>query len=257
MAKRAHLDRRVEEALFSVVIMQAHLASSGVLSGAPRAVLADDHLMVMEGIAHLLADTVRLVALAATGRALADAIARTTPDLVITDVNMPHGNGLDVLKAVRAAGNQTPFIFLTMHAEGPLVASILREGANGYVLKSAAGEELLRAIHDVLAGRTYVTPLLSAKMLSSFAVARYRLTAKQHEVLTLTGRGLRSKQIAALLAISVRTVEAHRYALMQIFEAHSVLELVRKAADLGCVVASQSNDMDVSKSFAPDEIDAK
>jgi DNA-binding NarL/FixJ family response regulator len=198
--------------------------------------------MVMEGIANLLADTVRLVALAATGRALIDAIQRTTPDVVITDVSMPYGNGLHVLKAVRATGNLTPFIFLTMHAEGPLVASILREGANGYVLKSGAGEELLRAIHIVLAGGIYVTPSLTAKMLSSFAVTRYRLTAKQQEVLALTGRGLRSKQIADHLAISVRTVEAHRYTLMQIFEAHSVLELVRKASDLGCVVASSSDE---------------
>jgi len=79
-------------------------------------------------------------------------------------------------------------------------------------------------------------------MLSSFAVTRYRLTAKQQEVLALTGRGLRSKQIADHLAISVRTVEAHRYTLMQIFEAHSVLELVRKASDLGCVVASSSDE---------------
>jgi DNA-binding NarL/FixJ family response regulator len=203
----------------------------------PRAVLADDHLIVMEGIAKLLEEKVRLVALAATGRALLDAIRRTSPDIIIADVNMPHGNGIDALKSVRAAGSQTPFLFLSMHAEGPLVAGVMRAGASGYVLKSAAGDELLRAVDAVLAGGTYVSPSLSAKMLSRFSVDRYRLTPKQDQILHLTGRGLRSKQIAAKLAISTKTVEAHRYALMQIFEVHSALELVRRATDLGCMIA--------------------
>jgi DNA-binding NarL/FixJ family response regulator len=201
-----------------------------------RAVLADDHLMVMEGIAELLAERVQLVALTATGRALVDAVGRTSPDLVITDVNMPQGSGVDALKSVRATGGRTPFIFLTMHAEGPLVASIMRAGASGYVLKSAAGEELLRAVDVVLAGGTYVTPSLGARMLNRFSVERYRLTTKQEQILHLTGRGLRSKQIAAMLGVSARTVEAHRYTLMQMFEVHSVLELVSRATDLGCMV---------------------
>lgn len=85
-------------------------------SSLPRAVLADDHLMVMEGVAELLAERVQLVALAATGRALVDAIQRTSPDLVITDITMPHGSGVDALKSLRAAGNRTPFLFLSMHA---------------------------------------------------------------------------------------------------------------------------------------------
>jgi DNA-binding NarL/FixJ family response regulator len=215
-------------------------------SALPRAVLADDHLMVMEGIAELLAERVRLVALAATGRALVDAIERTVPDPVIADVNMPHGSGLDAMKSVQAAGARTPFLFLTMHAEGPLVASVMRAGASGYVLKSAAGEELLHAVDVVLGGGTYVTPSLGARMLGSFAVERYRLTAKQDQILHLTGRGLRSKQIAAMLGVSIRTVEAHRYTLMQIFEAHSVLELVRRATCLGCMVVCASDEQETT-----------
>jgi DNA-binding NarL/FixJ family response regulator len=135
----------------------------------------------MEGIAELLAERVRLVALAATGRALVDAVGRTAPDLVITDVNMPHGSGVDAMKSVRAAGARTPFLFLTMHAEGPLVASVMRAGASGYVLKSAAGEELLQAVDVVLAGGTYVTPKLGGKMLGRFSVQRYRLTPNQDQ----------------------------------------------------------------------------
>lgn len=106
----------------------------------------------MEGIAELLAARVQLVTLASTGRDLVYAIGRTSPDLVITDFNMPHGSGVDAMKSVRAAGTKLPFLLLSMHAEGPLVASILRAGARGYVLKSAAGDELLRAVDVVLAG---------------------------------------------------------------------------------------------------------
>lgn len=224
--------------------MHGTRATSESISSLPRAVLADDHIMVMEGIAVLLANTVQLVALASTGRALVDAIHRTSPDIALSDLSMPHGTGLDALKSVRAAGNPLPFVFLTMHAEGPLVASILRAGTNGYVLKTAAGDELVLAIKDVLAGATYVTPTLSARMLRSFSVERYRLSPKQAEVLALTGHGLRPKQIAERLAISVRTVESHKYCLMQIFEVHSVLELVRKATELGCMVTGVSHDFE-------------
>jgi len=129
--------------------------------------------MVMEGIAELLAATVQFVTLASTGRDLVYAIGRTSPDLVITDFNMPHGSGVDAMKSVRAAGTKLPFLLLSMHAEGPLVASILRAGASGYVLKSAAGDELLRAVDVVLAG-TYVTPSLGAKILGRLSVERYR-----------------------------------------------------------------------------------
>jgi DNA-binding NarL/FixJ family response regulator len=215
-------------------------------SSLPRAVLADDHLMVMEGIAKLLAERIQLVAVAATGRALVDAIGRTPPDLAITDVNMPQGSGIDAMKSVRTAGGRTPFLFLTMHAEGPLVASVMRAGASGYVLKSAAGEELLKAVDGVLGGGTDVTPSLGAKMLGGFSVQRYRLTPKQEQILRLTGRGLRSKQIAARLGLSTRTVEAHRYTLMQIFEVHSVLELVQRATHLGCFMACTSNELETT-----------
>jgi DNA-binding NarL/FixJ family response regulator len=139
-------------------------------SSLPRAVLADDHLMVMEGIAELLAERIQLVALAATGRALV----------------------------------------------------------------------------VVLGGGTYLTPSLGAKMLGGFSVQRYRLTPKQEHILRLTGRGLRSQQIAARLEVSARTVEAHRYTLMQIFEVHSVVELAQRATHLGCLVACGSEELETT-----------
>jgi len=146
---------------------------------------------------------------------------------------MPGMSGLDVLKQLRSEGSRVPFIFLTMHAEPALAAAAMRAGANGYVLKYAAGKDLVTAVRQVLAGGVYVTPSLGARYLSSQLQEIHNLTAKQREVLRLVGRGLRSKQIAADLGLSVRTVEAHKYTMMQILGVHSTLELVRRSEELG------------------------
>lgn len=199
----------------------------------PRIVFADDHRMVAEGIERLLDDSFELAALAQDGRSLLDMIERESPDLILSDINMPGGNGLEVLKTLRSQGNETPFVFLTMHAEPALAAAAMRAGANGYVLKLSAGEELLSALRLVLAGGTYVTPSLGARYLRGRMTDLHELTPKQREVLRLVGSGLRSKQIAAQLGLSVRTVEAHKYTIMQILDVHSTLELVRRSEDLG------------------------
>jgi DNA-binding NarL/FixJ family response regulator len=199
----------------------------------PRLLVADDHRIVAEGIKHLLEDEFELLDIVVDGQALIEAIDRCKPDLVISDINMPGRNGLDVLKQIRAAGGRTPFIFLTMHAEPALAASAMSAGANGYVLKYSAGEDLLTAVNQVLRGGTYVTPSLGARFVSGQLYEFNSLTAKQREVLRLVGRGLRSKQIAGDLGISVRTVEAHKYTMMQILSVHSTLELVRRSEELG------------------------
>lgn len=199
----------------------------------PRVVYADDHRMVAEGIERLLDGTAELVGITQDGPGLLALVRREKPDLVLSDVNMPGGNGLDVLKTLRAEGDRTPFVFLTMHAEPALAASAMRAGANGYVLKEAAGEELLNALRQVLAGATYVTPSLGHQNLQAHSLGMQELTPKQLEVLRLVAGGLRSKQIAERLGLSVRTVEAHKYTIMQILDVHSTLELVRRAEDLG------------------------
>lgn len=195
--------------------------------------IADDHRIVAEGIEHILADDYELLAVVADGHALVDTVRRLKPDVVIADINMPTCSGLDALKQLRSENNKTPFILLTMHAEPALASSAMRSGASGYVLKMSAGEDLLDAIQQVLAGSTYVTPSLGARFLCSNARDIQNLTTKQCAVLRLVGRGLRSKQIAAELGLSVRTVEAHKYTMMQMFGVHSTLEMVRKAEELG------------------------
>ncbi|HEV7489746.1 MAG TPA: response regulator transcription factor [Rhodanobacteraceae bacterium] len=199
----------------------------------PRLVIADDHCMVAEGIERILVEDFELLAVAGDGDALLSAVRRLKPDLVISDISMPGQSGLDVLKELRAEGSSIPFIFLTMHAEPALAAAAMRAGANGYVLKYAAGKDLMTAVRQVLAGGVYVTPSLGARYLGSQLQEIHNLTTKQREVLRLVGRGLRSKQIAAQLGLSVRTVEAHKYTMMQILGVHSTLELVRRSEELG------------------------
>jgi len=199
----------------------------------PRLVIADDHCMVAEGIERILVDDFELLEVASDGDALLEGIRRLKPDIVISDISMPGRSGLDVLKELRAEGSRVPFIFLTMHAEPALAAAAMRAGANGYVLKYAAGKDLVAAVRQVLAGGVYVTPSLGARYLGCQLQEIHNLTAKQREVLRLVGRGLRSKQIAADLGLSVRTVEAHKYTMMQILGVHSTLELVRRSEELG------------------------
>jgi DNA-binding NarL/FixJ family response regulator len=199
----------------------------------PRVVYADDHRMVAEGIERLLAGTCELIGISQDGPGLLDLVHNERPDLILSDVNMPGGSGLDVLKTLRGEGNRTPFVFLTMHAEPALAATAMRAGANGYVLKESAGEELLTALRHVFAGSTYVTPSLGTRYLHADTLGMQELTPKQLEVLRLVGAGLRSRQIAERLGLSVRTVEAHKYTIMQILDVHSTLELVRRAEDLG------------------------
>ncbi|WP_240732343.1 response regulator [Dyella terrae] len=186
-----------------------------------------------EGIEHILAEDYELLAVVSDGYALIDTVRRLEPDVVIADINMPGCSGLDALKQLRSENNRTPFILLTMHAEPALASSAMRSGASGYVLKMSAGEDLIDAIQQVLAGSTYVTPSLGARFLCSNARDIQNLTTKQCAVLRLVGKGLRSKQIAAELGLSVRTVEAHKYTMMQMFGVHSTLEMVRKAEELG------------------------
>ncbi|WP_246022877.1 response regulator [Cognatilysobacter terrigena] len=203
-------------------------------SDRPRIVLADDHRLVAEGVQRLLQDEFELVACVASGAALLDAVRQYAPDLVVTDLAMPDRNGLSVMRELRDGGITVPFVFLTMHAEPALAEQALRAGASGYVLKSSAGEELLRAIHAVRGGRTYITPTLAAHVIAAPVHGRKQaLTEKQKQVLQLVCAGLRSKQVAAELGVSVRTVESHRYAIMQALDVHSTVELVRKAEEYG------------------------
>ncbi len=206
-------------------------------SASPRArvLIADDHLLVAEGLQRLLADGFELCGVVKDGQELIEAVRSVRPDVVVADISMPNMSGIDAMRALRNEDDETPFVFLTMHGEPALAAEALRLGASGYVLKTAAGDQLVHALHEALAGRTYVSPTLGAQAFAKTPDQRYTLTDKQLQVLALVSLGLRSKQIAYELGLSVRTVESHKYTIMQTLDVHNTVELVRKAEQSGLV----------------------
>jgi len=209
--------------------------ADAVLSHRRRLVLADDHLLVAQGVERLLLEYFDVVALVFDGESLLDAVRRQVPDLVIADISMPGMTGIDVMRRAHGEGLEIPFIFLTMHADSDMATRAICAGGCGYVLKNSAGEELLYAAQQVLEGRTYVTPTLAANAITTSQRRRHSLTDKQQRVLEYVARGMRSKQIAFELGVSVRTVESHKYAIMQELGVHGTLELVRRAEQEGLI----------------------
>src|SRR3954468_7436831 len=127
----------------------------------PRVLLADDHAIVAEGLRHLLKDHCELVGTVADGPALVAAAAELRPDVILADISMPGFDGLEAVRRIRALGVQSKIIMLTMFADADMAQAALAAGANGYVVKHSAGDELLKAIRHVLDGLTYVTPFIS------------------------------------------------------------------------------------------------
>jgi DNA-binding NarL/FixJ family response regulator len=203
--------------------------------------LADDHTIVAQGLASLLREDFDLVGTVGDGQALIEAAQRLRPDVIVADMAMPVMDGLEALRRLKAARPDTKVIFLTMHVDAQLATAALRAGASGYVLKHSAGEELVTAIQEVLQGRTYLTPLIAQDVLTSLMAtekpAPVTLTPRQCEVLRLIAEGRRMKEIAALLQLSTRTVETHKYEMMRALSVRSTAELVRYAIHLGLMAS--------------------
>jgi DNA-binding NarL/FixJ family response regulator len=205
----------------------------------PRAtvLLADDHAIVAEGLASLLGREFSLVGTATDGLELLEAARRLRPDVIVADLAMPRLSGLDALRRMRADGLATPMIFLTMHADAQLAAEALRAGASGFVVKHAAGKELIAAIHAVLRGKTYLTTELAQEVAAALAeqapAGRGRLTPRQREVVRLIAEGRTMKEVAASLGLSPRTVETHKYQIMEALSLQTTAELIRYAIEHG------------------------
>jgi DNA-binding NarL/FixJ family response regulator len=198
--------------------------------------LADDHPIVTEGLARLLREHgFDVVGAVANGNQLIEAAKHFRPEVIVTDLSMPELNGLDVLPRLKAEGVESRIIVLTMHHDAELAATALRAGAAGFLLKESAGDELIVAIRQVLQGRPYLTPALTKdiveRMASPSGALRPELTPRQRDVLRLIVKGQRMKEIAGNLGLSIRTVETHKYEMMQALNLHSTAELVRYALD--------------------------
>jgi DNA-binding NarL/FixJ family response regulator len=203
-----------------------------------RVLLADDHTIVAEGLATLLKGHFDLVGAAGNGNELIDAARKLRPDVIVADISMPVVSGLEALRRLKAARSEAKVIFLTMHADAQLATEAFRAGASGYVLKQSAGEELITAIQEVLQGKTYLTPLMTKHVIATFTETTppaVKLTPRQRDVLRLIAEGRRMKEIAAILELSTRTVETHKYEMMRGLGVESTAELVRYAVQIGLV----------------------
>jgi len=208
----------------------------------PRLLLADDHTLVLEGLRKLLEGQFDLVEMVEDGRALLRKAPELKPDVVLLDISMPLLNGIDAARQLRKALPQTKIIFLTMHADPAYVTEAFRAGASGYLLKRSAASELVNAVHEVLRGRVYLTPLVARDMLRSVlgtapgaAAGPTPLSSRQREILQLVAEGHTTKEIAGLLNVSVKTVEYHKARLMQRLALRTTAELTRYAIQHGLV----------------------
>jgi len=205
----------------------------------PRVILADDHVIVAQGIGRLIAEVADLLAVVNDGRQLVEAARTHHPDVVVSDMSMPLMSGLDAMRALKAEGSKARFIFLTIHTDARLAAQALRAGASGYLLKQAAGDELIEAIRTVMDGRTYLTPFITKDVLwtidNPVEDRALALTPRQTEVLRLIGQGKRMKEIASELNLSVRTIEDHKAVLLRTLGAESTADLVKFAVRQGLV----------------------
>jgi DNA-binding NarL/FixJ family response regulator len=208
----------------------------------PRVLLCDDHLLVAEALKSLLTPEFDLVGVVEDGRALIEAAGRLRPDVIVADVTMPQLNGIEALVQLRQGGDRVPVVFLTMHRDVTFARRALEAGAAGYVLKHSAPAELVVAIRAALDGRTYLTPQLAGEVLASMkqdpneaSDPVVALTPRQREVLQLLAEGRSAKEIAASLSISARTVEFHKYQMMETLGLHTNAELVHFAIKHGLV----------------------
>jgi DNA-binding NarL/FixJ family response regulator len=209
---------------------------------AQRVLLADDHGVVREGLKVLLERVgFQVIAEASDGReALAKASA-LRPDVAVVDVAMPLLNGIDVTQALRKEGLRTKVILLTFHTERQYVAAAFEAGVSGYVVKTQASADLVKALHEIGRGRTYVSPVIAGDV--GDALGRRRvpshepLTRREREVLQLVAEGKSTKEAAAILGVSVKTADTHRTHIMQKLDIHDTAGLVRYAIREGLISA--------------------
>jgi len=204
--------------------------------------LADDHAVLREGLTTLLSDHgFNVVGAVGDADQLLAAARRLRPDVIVTDISMPPGlSGLDVLDRLNADRIASKVIVLTMHDDADMATRAARAGASGFLLKQAAGEELVTAIEQALQGRVYFSPAVTRGVMERLAApagpAEPVLTARQVDVLRLILEGRRMKEIAAALDLSSRTVETHKYEMMRVLGVHSTAELVRYAIEKRLIV---------------------
>jgi DNA-binding NarL/FixJ family response regulator len=209
-----------------------------------RLLLADDHALMLDGLTRLLAGEFDIVGTAANGRDLLTEAERLKPDVIVLDVGMPEMNGIEAARRLSKSLPLAKIVFITQQLDPAYLHAAFTAGAKAYVAKQSAAKELVHAIHVALSGSFYVTPLAGEEAVDLAALDPRRspaemfgaaLTPRQREVLQLVAEGKSSKQIAASLNISPKTVEFHRNSLMDELGVRTTAELTRYAIARGIV----------------------
>ena len=205
----------------------------------PRVLLADDHVLVLEGFRRILQEHYELVGTVGDGYALLAAAKTVQPDIVILDISMPLLNGIDTAAQLKRVCPTTKIIIVTMHAGADYVRSAFEAGASAYVLKRSAVDELEQAIRAVLGGHSYITPLITKELvdvyLSTPSEKPKGLTPRQREVLQFLAEGRTAKEIASLLHITSRTVEFHKGQILDQLKLKTTADLIKYALTHGIV----------------------
>jgi len=205
-----------------------------------RILLADDHAIVRQGLKALLErEGFTVIAEAEDGQAAVRAARERCPDVAVLDFSMPLLNGRDAAREILQVCPRAKAILLTMHTDDHYVLEALQIGVKGYVVKSQASGDLVRAINEVQRGMTYLSPGVSQTVVQAFLskapMPRDPLTSREREVLQLVAEGKSTKEIAQLLAISFKTAESHRTRIMKKTDIHETAGLVRYAVRRGLI----------------------
>ena len=205
--------------------------------------IADDHALLAAGIAGLLAGEYEVVGLASNGRHLIADAFRLNPNLIVLDVSMPEMNGIEAASRLQQTVPEAKLIFVTQQIDPHYLRAAFRAGASAYVAKQSASEELLLALREASAGRTFITPLLreaigfvpASELRKAVKNSGDSLTTRQREILQLIAEGKTAREISTVLSISTKTVEFHKKALMDSTGLRTIAELTRYAITNGFV----------------------
>lgn len=193
--------------------------------------------MLLDAFRRLLEPHCEIVGTASDGRALVELAVKSNPDVVVLDISMPRLNGIDAAAQLRRKLPAVKVVFLTVNEDPDVAAEAIRLGASAFLLKSSASGELISAIELALAGKTYITPLITkGRPLSVFLneagkPAADKLTARQREVLQLLAEGRSMKEAADILKLTPRTVAFHKYTMMETLGLKTGAELVQYAVE--------------------------
>ena len=211
-----------------------------------RVLLADDHTLIRAGLRMVVASEpdLTVVGEASDGREAVAMAAKLKPDVVVMDIGMPSLNGIEACRQIHDALPQTQVVMLSMHSDEGYVLRALKAGARAYLLKDSAEADLARAIHAVVAGKSFFSPAVGKVLLEDYMRKLERsgaedsyelLSPREREILQLVAEGKSSKEIANLLNLSVYTVETHRARVMQKLNLHNIPELILYAVRKGII----------------------